>query len=210
MDGDPNKSMVKYTGLFRKEALDARFEHRYGRPFEAMPSSWSVISLFLALVVVSAVISSFFLPHTQAISVYGELKPAAGEAGPGAVLMASLYLPPRAAAALKAGQSVVLNYDAFPYPYYGNGEGTVVSVADVPARPARLQPDLRLSAPLYVALVKLKAQSVSSPGKPGQLKAGQLKAGQLKAGMTLRAAVVLDRRSVASWLLDPFYQMSAN
>jgi len=200
-DDDEDKGKIKYSGLFRKEALDARFEYKYGHPFDSMPLSWTVLSALLVIIVASTFTASFFVKHTNEVFVYGELNsPAANVRAEEPGLVARLYVPPRAAAAMKVGQSVVMNYDALPYQYYGKGEGTVVAMADLPATPPRLQPDLTVSQPVYVAIVRLKAQSVYSPGK----------AVPLKAGMTLRAAVVLDQRSVASWLLDPFYQMHAN
>jgi membrane fusion protein len=114
----------------------------------------------------------------------------------GSDLIAELYVPSRAAGFIKAGQEVRLMYQAYPYQTFGSGEGRIVSVSRTVLAPAEVAiPGLTVQEPVFRVRVALKRQSVSAYGK----------ALPLQPGMLLSADVVIDRRNLLQWLLDPLY-----
>jgi membrane fusion protein len=89
-------------------------------------------------------------------------------------LQAQLFAPSRTAGFVQPGQAVWLRYAAFPYQKFGMAEGQVTAVSRSPIAPADLpagQAQALLTAaqanePMYRITVRLKAQSVTTYGKP--------------------------------------------
>jgi membrane fusion protein len=104
-------------------------------------------------------------------------------------LQAELQLPERGMALLRVGQPVKLLYDAFPYERYGVHFGTLRWVS-----PASTAGPL---GPSFRALAALDAETV---GVEGQRR-------PVLAGMTGRAAVIVGRRSLASYAIEPLRQL---
>jgi membrane fusion protein len=119
----------------------------------------------------------------------------------GSVLEAELYAPSRAAGFVKPGMQVLLRYQAFAYQKFGQARGTVREVASSAMRQDDLQLPGAVAAngvagePLYRVRVKLESQAVSVYGRPQVLRAGAL----------LDASILLERRRLYEWLLDPLY-----
>jgi membrane fusion protein len=109
----------------------------------------------------------------------------------GAVLQAHLYAPSSAVGFVRARQSVLLRYQAFPYQKFGHHKGEVVQVSRTPL-PA---PELggAASEPMYRITVALERQAVLAYGHPQPL----------AAGMRLQADVLLDRRRLIEWIFEP-------
>jgi membrane fusion protein len=111
-------------------------------------------------------------------------------------LQAELFVPSRAAGFIKPGQPVSIHYQAFPYQRFGSARGRVVSVTHTVMAPGEIAiSGLSLQEPVFrvrVALEKdfLSAYGVNTPVRPGML---------------LNADIVIDRRSLLEWLLDPLY-----
>ena len=111
-------------------------------------------------------------------------------------LEAELYAPSRAAGFVREGQSVRLLYQAFPHQKFGTGEGVVTSVSRTVLAPAEVAiPGVQIQEPVFRVRVKLSRDSVSAYGETLPL----------QPGMLLSADVVIDRRSLLEWLLDPLY-----
>lgn len=111
-------------------------------------------------------------------------------------LEAELYAPSRASGFVREGQEVRLMYQAFPHQKFGTGEGVVTSVSRTVLAPAEVAiPGLQVQEPVFRVRVKLKRDSVSAYGQTVRL----------QPGMLLAADVVVDRRSLLEWLLDPLY-----
>ena len=107
---------------------------------------------------------------------------------------AELYVPARAIGFVAPGQTVRLLYDAFPYQNFGSYHGTVGSVATTMLQPAELpEPVLALKEPAYRVKVMLERQTVDAFGREVAL----------QPDMTLRADIILERRSLLEWLLEP-------
>jgi membrane fusion protein len=118
-----------------------------------------------------------------------------------AELQAQLYAPSRTAGFVQSGQRVWLRYAAFPYQKFGMQSGEVLRVSDTPVSPQDLpsgQANALLSAtqsnePLYRIDVRLDRQDVLAYGQ----------AHALKVGMAVEGDVILDRRAVWEWVLEP-------
>ena len=113
---------------------------------------------------------------------------------PSSTLKAELLVPSRAIGFVRAGQPVSIRYEAFPYQNFGRYEGTIIEISqniltdsDVSSAPIKMQ------EPVYRVTVALDRQDISAYGKRLPL----------QAGMLLTADVILDRRSLMRWVLDP-------
>ena len=131
----------------------------------------------------------------------------------GTKLEAHLYSPSRAVGFVRAGQHVLLRYQAYPYQKFGHYEGTVSSVSRSAVSPAELPPQLAgmssligisgpngspAAEPVYLITVKLDRQAVTAYGKQVPL----------QAGMQLEADVELETRKLYEWVLDPLYTLT--
>lgn len=112
---------------------------------------------------------------------------------PGAKLRAQLWAPSRAAGFIRRGDQVRLLYDAFPYQRFGAGEGRVVAIASAPTDTRDIPISVQSQEALYRIDVELNSQSVQAYGREWPL----------SAGSRLTGDVVLESRSLLSWLLDP-------
>lgn len=111
-------------------------------------------------------------------------------------LEAEIYAPSRAAGFIREGQPVRLMYQAFPHQKFGTGEGVVSSVSQTVLAPPEVAiPGLTVQEPVFRVRVRMKRSDVSAYGSKVPL----------QPGMLLSADVVIDRRSLVEWLLDPIY-----
>lgn len=116
----------------------------------------------------------------------------------GARLQAHLYAPSSAVGFLRPDQPVLLRYQAFPYQKFGHQPGKVVQVSRSPLQAAEMA-GLALAGggatgePLYRITVTLDSQTVDAYGQ----------AQPLSPGMQLDADVLLDRRRLFEWALEP-------
>ncbi len=108
---------------------------------------------------------------------------------------AELFVPARAIGFVAPGQTVRLLYDAFPFQRFGSYRGTVESVASTMLAPTELpEPVAGLSKePAYRVKVSLERQTVDAFGREVPL----------QPDMTLRADIILEKRSFIEWLLEP-------
>ncbi len=108
-------------------------------------------------------------------------------------LEAELFIPARAAGFIEAGQEVRLAFDAFDYRRFGLGRGEIVAVSRTILRPDELRAPFALSEPVYRARVRLDREWMEAYGRRWPL----------QPGMTLKADIILERRSLLDLLLDP-------
>lgn len=123
----------------------------------------------------------------------------------GSKLEAQLFSPSRAIGFVQPDQRVLLRYQSFPYQKFGHYEGTVVSVSRSAISPAELTQQLagltslfRTDEPLYRITVALASQTVTAYGKPVAL----------QPGMQLEADVLIERRRLIEWILDPLFSVT--
>jgi membrane fusion protein len=115
---------------------------------------------------------------------------------PNSTLRAELFMPSRAIGFVHVGQRVHLRYDAFPYQNFGRYGGRVVDISRNILAASDTEPaPVQLKEPTYKVIASLDRQDVDAYGKQMPL----------QAGMLLKADVILDRHSLARWLLDPLF-----
>ncbi len=107
----------------------------------------------------------------------------------GGALQAELTVPPGGVSRLKPGQGVKLLYDAFPYQRYGVRYGTVRWIS-----PASVSVD---GGSAFRALVDVTDKTILVDGQPRPL----------LAGMGGRAEVVVGRRTLIGYALEPLRQL---
>ncbi|MCK9686503.1 HlyD family secretion protein [Scleromatobacter humisilvae] len=118
----------------------------------------------------------------------------------GSEMEAELYAPSRSAGFLHAGMPVSLRYQAYSYQKFGQSHGVVREVSRTALRPA----DLEIAGlvadtePLYRVRVRLDRQTVMAYGENQPLRAGDL----------LDGSVVIDRRRLWEWVLEPLYTVT--
>ena len=119
----------------------------------------------------------------------------------GSELEAELYAPSRAAGFLEPGMPVLLRYAAYPYQRFGQAHGRVreISATAMPADEVAITTGTsRESEPLYRVRVSLEKQSIAAFGDERPL----------TSGATLDATVLLERRRLYEWILEPLYSLS--
>jgi membrane fusion protein len=119
----------------------------------------------------------------------------------GADLEAHLYAPSRAIGFLRAGQSVYVRYQAFPYQKFGHHVGIVDTISRTsftPVEPVARAAPGAATEPVYRVTVRLPKKTML---------AGE-EAIALQPGMQLDADVVLERRRLYEWMLEPLYTVT--
>lgn len=142
--------------------------------------------------------------HANAGAAVGPAAPLLSIVPSGAVLEAHLYAPSRAVGFVHAGQPVLLRYRAYPYQKFGHSRGVIASVSRTAIEPGELPAMFASSgqgAPseaLYRITVALDRQDVTAYGKSARL----------QPGMQLDADVLLERRRLYEWVLDPVFTLT--
>jgi membrane fusion protein len=137
--------------------------------------------------------------HAHSGTAVGPAAPLLSIVPRNAVLEAHLYAPSRAVGFVHAGQTVLLRYRAYPYQKFGHSRGVISSVSRSAIEPSELPAMFAAGTPgasaeaLYRITVALERQHVMVYGK----------AAALQPGMQLDADVLLERRRLVEWVLDP-------
>ena len=119
-------------------------------------------------------------------------------------LIAELYASSRAIGFVKPGMDVLLRYQAYPYQKFGQHHGRVTEVSSTAMRSDELGlsgaplPAGTGGEPLYRVRVAIERQSVTAYGSPQAL----------KAGMVIDASILLERRRLYEWVLEPVYTVT--
>jgi membrane fusion protein len=111
-------------------------------------------------------------------------------------LEARLFVPTRAVGFVRTGQEVRILYDAFPFQRFGAHAGRVTRVTRSVLTPTDLVAPIVPQEAVYEVTVKLAHQDVQADGVTVPL----------RADMLLKADIILERRSLLRWLLDPLLQ----
>jgi len=115
----------------------------------------------------------------------------------GSPLIAELYVPSRAAGFIKPGMDVMVRYQSYPYQKFGQHRGRVNAVSQTALRPDEISASATSAPqegePLYRVRVELDSQVVTAYGAPYPL----------RSGMALDAHVLLEKRRLYEWVLEP-------
>lgn len=111
----------------------------------------------------------------------------------GSKLLAEVWVPSSAIAFVDIGTEVRLMYDAFPYQKFGVGHAKVIKVARSPTAAEELPVELKAMESQYRLLAELDNQQMLAYGEEHGL----------TPGMRFKADLILERRSLLDWLLEP-------
>ena len=111
----------------------------------------------------------------------------------GSALRAQLFVPARAIGFIEPGERVRVLYDAFPYQEFGTYGGVVTEVSHTMQNAADASGPIRLEQPAYRVTASLDSTSIDARGKRFLL----------EPDMTLRAEIILEKRPLIRWLLEP-------
>ncbi|HSN97267.1 MAG TPA: hypothetical protein VLS89_03180, partial [Candidatus Nanopelagicales bacterium] len=125
----------------------------------------------------------------------------------GSKLVAHIFCPSRAVGFLRIGARVLLRYAAYPYQKFGHHHGTVLSIShsavspgELPGRLAGLSSLVGSTEPVYRVTIGLARQGVNAHGEVLRL----------DPGMLLEADVLLERRRLIEWVLEPLHTLAGN
>jgi len=113
----------------------------------------------------------------------------------GSPLQAELLIPTRAAGFVHAGQEVRFQYDAFPYQNFGTYTGRIVELSRTVLTKSDAAGPIVPEEPVYKAIAALDRPEVDANGRKAAL----------ESGMLPKAEIILDRRSLAEWIIDPLF-----
>ncbi|EJI84485.1 HlyD family secretion protein [Alishewanella aestuarii B11] len=114
-----------------------------------------------------------------------------------AELQAILLVPTRAYGFVMPGQRTRLRFDAFPYQRFGLYEGEVIKTAQAIVLPGEVDMPVAVQEPVYRVQVALGQQEIRAYGNTVPL----------QSGMLLSADIVLEQRSLISWLFEPIVSL---
>lgn len=115
----------------------------------------------------------------------------------GSRLEAHVYAPSRAIGLLAEGDEVQLRYPAFPYQKFGHQRGRILQISRNALSPAELDA-MGLSTAqdvMYRVIVEIESEHMRAYGRDEPL----------RPGMVLEADVLLERRRLIEWVLEPLY-----
>jgi membrane fusion protein len=109
------------------------------------------------------------------------------------IMQAELFVPARGIGFVQPGQEVRILYEAFPYQQFGTYSGRVLKISQTILTKSDTVGPIELKEPAYRITVALDRPDIDAYGKKVSL----------QADMLLRADIILEKRSLISWLLDP-------
>ncbi len=108
-------------------------------------------------------------------------------------MQAVIYIPTSAFGFIEKGQLTQLRYHAFPYQRFGTYQGYITQISANVILPTETDIPGLITVPSYRVVVSLAAQNVMAYGREHPL----------RSGMKLDADIVIEQRSLLSWLFDP-------
>ena len=115
----------------------------------------------------------------------------------GAVLQAEMFVPTRAIGFVEPGQEIRILYEAFPYQQFGTYRGRVIKVSQSILMSSDVAGPIALKEPSYRITATLERPDIDAYGKKIFL----------QPDMLLKADIILDKRSLLTWLLDPLLRV---
>lgn len=118
---------------------------------------------------------------------------------PNAAPLIVVEAPARAIGLAKVGQRVILKYDAFPYKTFGIYHGTITSISEAAVRSPEAKSDSGLDPRPVVRQSTYRIEI--APDRPDVDAYGERV--PVKIGSTLSADIIVERRRLIDWMLDP-------
>ena len=127
------------------------------------------------------------LPRKTAVSILPK----------GGKLQAELYVPTRAIAFVKKGQSVRLRYDAFPYQKFGIYNGVISEISKTVIQGTDLVIIPEFIEPFFLVIVDIDEQTINAFDDSIPL----------QAGISLSADIILEDRKLWEWAFEPLIKV---
>jgi membrane fusion protein len=108
-------------------------------------------------------------------------------------LAAEIYVPSRAAGFIRPGQTVQISYDAFPQQKFGTFRGRIERVSNFVVLPGEVPQPFPISEATYKVRVEIHDVAVDT----------SIGSAALRPGMLLVAEIILEKRNLVDWLLEP-------
>ncbi len=109
------------------------------------------------------------------------------------VLQAQLFIPARAAGFVRVGQRVRILYDAFPYQKFGTYGGRITEVSQTILTSSDVSGPITLREPAYKVVAALDHPDIETRDTKIPL----------RPDMLLKADIILEKRTLMSWLVEP-------
>ncbi len=109
------------------------------------------------------------------------------------VLEVVLFVPSKAVGFIQPGQETRILFDAYPYQYYGSQKAVITNIAGSAHLATELTSSYLSREPVYRIKARLEKNYIEARGRVLSL----------QAGMMLKANIVLERRNVFEWILEP-------
>jgi multidrug efflux pump subunit AcrA (membrane-fusion protein) len=113
----------------------------------------------------------------------------------GGRLQARMLVPSRAVGFLEFGQEVRLAIDAFPFQRFGSAGARISQISGTALVPGQAEIPLAFQEASYIVDAELTRMELEAYGQPVRI----------ENGMQFSADIIIDRRSLIEWLLDPLY-----
>jgi len=108
-------------------------------------------------------------------------------------LAAEVYVPSRAVGFVQSGQTVRISYDAFPQQKFGTFKGRIERVSNFVVLPGEIPQPFPMVEATYKVQVEIQDSTIRT----------NIGAAGLRPGMLLAAEIVLEKRNLLDWLLEP-------
>lgn len=110
-------------------------------------------------------------------------------------LAAELFVPSRAAGFAKPGQLVRIAYDAFPQQKFGTFDGRISRISDFVLLPGEIPTTFSIREATYKFSIAIVDSSIQT----------SVGTAELRPGMLLAADIILEKRNLMDWLLEPLH-----
>ncbi len=108
-------------------------------------------------------------------------------------LVAELLVPTRSAGLVNNGDTARLRFDAFPYQRFGSVSSQIVRIDKAVINPGEITLPILIQEPVYRLRARLEAQQINTKGNVFAL----------RNGLLFEADILLEKRTLAAWLLEP-------
>jgi membrane fusion protein len=129
----------------------------------------------------------YVLPNSQIATIMPE----------NTTLQAKVFVPSQASGLIDVGQTVNLKLSAFPFQKFGFIRGKIEVIEQTITLPHENSSSINIHQPYYLVIVNLEQDHMNAYGRTFPL----------KAGMLLQADIILEKRSLLDWLLEPVYTL---
>jgi len=108
-------------------------------------------------------------------------------------LEANIYVPSNSIGFIKAGDDILVGYEAFPYEKFGLQHGKITEVDKTAVSDQEMPFHIGNKEPVYLVKARLDKNTITAYGKEESITPGQ----------KFEAYIILEKRKVWEWAIDP-------